>query len=642
MTCRFLIIITFIPFRLFAQEQIIIDAINDYTTSRLWAYEEIQVEWNMQGDLQIDLNEGINYLFENQPTVAEENLTRALEKNGKLWPAYYYRGIAKKLQRRLKEAQFDIQSALTLNSMLYEGYVELAKIQYLSLQIQESEKTIKRAIALDPNRPTAYYIRGDINLAQLQKQKAKSDYETCLEVSPDFLDARVKLALLESMNGSSKENVIRQLDQVLEVDSLNKGALLIHALLSYEHNKKQADKDLSYLIQADPNALLPYLLRGTLLTELNDFERAFSDFQKLSKATEKDENAFQGMQTSIDKKIDIQNAGAYLFTRLYGLSDRDRESIKEGYCYLFTGQYELALSNFQTLNNNEEPLVTYLKALTFEHMGAHQQAYHWYIQTRKLDNDIADVHKKLGIYQQELKQWTLSIISFDQVLELTPDAFYIYKIRGLSYYNLEDYESAIDDFTRYIFRNSNDREVFGFRAMANQKSGRQLDAYADFSRAGYEKMLNFPEIIRLADQLLQHGDTVSMVSSLEPIVSIAPYFTEGYCRLMKVKVKKGQWEYIQDNIAKATANCRKDASDIDYSYLLTIEAMIQLQNKDVDSAIGTLEKAIRQDSRNALAYLQRGKLYLDLGKKSKAEPDLRKASALGNSEANQLVSKSFQ
>jgi hypothetical protein len=66
------------------------EAFREFTTSRLRVFEEIPIEWKMEGSLQADLNEGLNYLLEENPGAAEESLTTVLKKDSTIWQAYYY------------------------------------------------------------------------------------------------------------------------------------------------------------------------------------------------------------------------------------------------------------------------------------------------------------------------------------------------------------------------------------------------------------------------------------------------------------------------------------------------------------------------------------------------------------------------
>ncbi len=274
-----------------------------------------------------------------------------------------------------------------------------------------------------------------------------------------FHDARIKLALIDLSAKKNEEEGVRRLNKVLEYDSLQKSALLFRSLLNSKRNKKQSVRDLTNLILVSPNNMMAYYFRGLMSTELGDYDLAFVDFRKVIKANSTSDNNFEGQQTWLDKKIDLQNAGHYTVTRIYGLPEDDGAKHCQAYCHILIGEYDKSITQItRTSNPKKEPLCMYLLAVSYEHKGEHDKAYQFYNLALQLDNDIADAHKKRAIYEQELKQWDRSIQDLTEVLRLTPDAYVIYKIRGTSYFYLDRFTNAISDYSKYLEPDSQTRK----------------------------------------------------------------------------------------------------------------------------------------------------------------------------------------
>lgn len=621
-----------------AQTQMFTDAFDDFSSGRLWTFEEIPIRWKMDGILQADLNEGLNNLLEGNPKVAVADLTKVLKKDSTIWQAYYYRAAARKELREFIYAEMDMRRALKLYGDFYEGFVELAKILYLRRQIQDSERAINRAVRLDRSRGAAYYLKGDINMSEKDMRNAIRNYKDCLAADSLFHDARIKLALLDALAQNNVGAAIEHLDKVLSYDSLQKNALLFRSILVYQKDKRQSARDLSNLILVSPNSLIALYYRGLVLAELAEFDRAFGDFQKVIKATSTDDNSFLGRQTWLDKKIDLQNAGAYTVSRMYGLSELDRRRLKQAFCFILIGEYAKAIDVIGKISNYyQEPAAVYLKAVACEHMGVHKAAFEYYNMALALDNQIADAYKKRGIYEQELKQWAKSIEDFTTVLKLNPASFFTNRMRGVSYYHMNRFQDAIDDFNIYLKNDSTNKEVRGFRGMAYLNTNQRLKGYVDFALSDNQQALDFKDMEKLADSVLQAGDTAQALYCLGAITENAPYFTEGYVQMFRIHVARNEWKAIADNISNALANNRPDAAKSGRSYLLAIQALLYARDSHKDDALRTLNEAIRFDGKNGFAYMQRGRLFLEMGKTSKAEDDLRKASALGSPEAKQIL-----
>jgi tetratricopeptide (TPR) repeat protein len=644
MRVKITVVLVFIgSFSLQAQERMFEEAFEEFATSRFWQYEEIPVTWNMKGTVQANLNEALNNLMEGNSAMAEHGLSDVLKEDPRLWQVYYYRAASRKNLHKFTGAEKDLAKALQLHPDFYEGYVELAKVHHLSGNISESERALKRATHIDNTRPIAFYLKGDINLVQQQTRNAIHDYEECLKADSLFHDARIKLALIELGTKKNEPEALQQLDRVLAYDSLQKTALLFRALLNADRNKKQSVKDLTNLIIVSPNNMMAYYFRGLILTELGatewgDYDRAFADFRKVIKATSADDNNFAGQQTWLDKKIDLQNAGHYTVSRVYGLPEDDGAKIRQAYCYILIGEYDKSIVTItRTSNPIREPLCIYLQAVAYEHKGQHDMAFKYYSRALELDKDIADAYKKRAIYEQELKQWDRSVRDFTEVLRLTPDAFVIYKMRGTSNFYIDRFKEAISDYSAYLAHDSTNKEIMGYRGMAYLRNKEKLNAYVDFAQSDNRHMLDFKEIIHLIDSVMIRRDTVKVMDALAGITRDHAYFTEGFVLKFKIHMARNEWASIENDIARAVRNSRKDAPKSDHAYLLTLQAMSFARNKHEEDAIRTFDEAIRMNKTNDLAYLERAKVWRVMGKSSKAESDLKQASSLGNKQAQQLL-----
>lgn len=621
-----------------AQPEMFEAALVDFSTRKHWEYEDIPVNWQMEGKLQAELNEGVNSLFENEPAVAEASFTKVLEMDEKIWQAYYYRAACRKQQHEFGSALWDLKQAIKFHGDFYQAYIELAKVYFLLNQSADGEVAISKAIRLDKSKAIGYYIKGDLELKMANFNGAISTYKTCLKVDSLFHDARIKLALLRMGKKMDVNTGLPELNQVLKYDSLQKTALLFRGIFLFESDKSQSIHDLTSLISVSPNNVMAYYLRGVQFTAMKKYDEAFSDFQRVIKATSTSDNNFKGQQTWVDKKIDIQNVGTYTVSRVYGLDERDAARIKQSYCQIITGDYTDAIAALNEMPDpNSEPLSVYLKAVAYEHKGEHDMAYTYYNIALKLDNEIADAHKKRGIYLQEVKQWRHSITDLTEVIRLDPGSISTYRIRGISYYHNSQFDKALSDYNTYLAYDSTDKEVLGLRGMAYFKLGQNLNAYVDFARSGNFNAISFVDLDMLIDGILLKGDTTQALHYISAFTDSAPFFTEAYADKFRIDMAHGKWTDIERDIAHVMRNMRMDANPIDQSYLVTLQGMIYARYKHDKDAMKTFDEAIAMDKNNALAFRQRGKLWMGQGKNLKAEEDLKRAIALGDKEATQLL-----
>jgi tetratricopeptide (TPR) repeat protein len=612
--------------------------INNFLENRDRKFEQIEIIWNMQGTVQADLNDGINYLLEGKPLRAEGSLSIVLDKDPTLWQALYYRGIARKHLKNYYQALHDLKTAVKLNPKFYEAHVELAKIYFTVNSLVESENYTKRAIQIDKEKAPAYYVRGCIYEAQNKTDLAIDSFRECLKADSLYHSARINIAMNTLIARKNETTTVHELDAALTLDSLQQDALMMRSILMFEKNKQQSLQDLTRSIRVSPNNTIAYYLRGILLTSMKQFDRAFSDFQNVIKATAMDDNNFEGQQTWVDKKIDIQNVGTYTLTRIYGLTDEDAIKLKQAFCLILTGAFDKSIAILNSTSTpKQEPLTVYLRAVANEHQGKHMHALALYNEAIAIDNTIADAYKKRGIYQQELKQFEKSISDFTTVLRLMPASYVIHKIRGVSYYYNKQFDKAIDDFNIYLKHDSTNKQVMGYRGMAYLESHQRLNAYMDFANSNNDHAFNLGDMLSLVDSVLQKGDTTLALKALTSFVKEHPTFTEAYAMKIKLHVKQNDWSLIESDLTSALSNMRPDAPKQDHAYLFTIQGIRMSNTNRPEEALDSFDAAIRFDKSNAFAYLERGKFLLVRKKISKATDDLKRAATLGNSEAKKLL-----
>jgi tetratricopeptide (TPR) repeat protein len=611
------------------------------TSDLLLPYEDIRMQWTMDGRIQANLNEGINYLFEQNPSIAESSFNKVLEQDSGIWQARYYRAICRKQAGSYAAAIDDFTRVLATNNATYECNLELGKTHQLNKDLRQAARHYDKAAKADPSRATTYFLRGNLYLDQMQPRMATRQYNACLSRDSSFHAARIRLAFVDMVSDGEATAALPHLDRVLSQDPAYRTALLLRGLIRFEDDPTASLIDLETLVRVNPTNLMAIYLRGLQQSVAGNYARAFADFHKVIDATAEDDNQFKGKQTWIDKRIDIQNVGTYAVTRVYGLPEVDGKIIKKAFCQLVMMQYDLCIQSIDSTSIfNSEPLCLYIKAVAFEHNSRHTDALNFYNRALNLDNDILDAHKKRAIYEQELKQYDSSVKDLTEVLRINPEAWIAYKIRGISHFYNGAWQSAIDDYTQYLAHDSADLEIRSYRGLAHRKAGHGLEAAVDFARANHADVIPPGELTQSLDSLLIIvGDTTRCMQYLDVFTEYMPDFTEGHAMRLRILASRNEWTKIERSVDRAIIYLRHDAPSEDRSYLLTMKAMVLGREKQYDTALAKLNLAITTDKFNSLAFLERGKLWLARGKTSKAIDDLRKAASLGHPDADALLRK---
>lgn len=611
-----------------------------------FGYLDPEFKWNMEGRVQAELNEGINFLKEGKPNLALAPLEGAIKLDNKLWVAFYYKGVALKQMRRYGEATAALILADRINPKNFATQIELAKSFDLLRNRSTAEKYYAKASDIEPSNGLPLYLLGNHYAALLRPDVAQKYYARCLEVDKNMLDAEVKLGLFEV--ATNPEKTIARMESVLRKDSLHKQALLFHGLLTADKKDKASLKNWNTLIRLNPTNPFFRLIRGSVLTEKGKYNEAFSDFRRTIDASQLTENDFSGQQTERDKFINLSFAGHYVVANVYSLPDDDAALVKQAYCLLFIKKYDEAYSAVSAVKTAyESALCMYLRGLISEHQGEHGRAFNTYNTALKYDNDIIDAHKKRGIYYSELGRWEDAAKDFNEMLRINPEAFYAYRLRGVTRYQVGNYDGAISDFNEYLRRDSTTLEVYGYRGMAHQQKKHALASTYDLLKSRNQRAVDGYAIINgEINKLLAAKDTAKAIWWLDRFVSADSLFANGHLIRVQVLMKAKKWAELENSADRALYKNGDGVKREKYNYALTKESVSYIlaakgyalvEQGRADEAIREIDEAIDINKMNSLAYLSRGKAKLKQKNKSGGLKDLKKAEEMGELEASEIL-----
>jgi tetratricopeptide (TPR) repeat protein len=610
------------------------------------SYEEVSFQWTMKATVQPPLNEGINSLREGKIDRALADLTTAIRMDCTLWVGYYYRGAANKLLNKFTDARRDFTKAIGLSKKIPEPYLEMGKLAYYQNDVKEAIRQFNQALQVAPDKVMAYYLLGDLYYRQNYPDRARSYYLKCDEIDRKFPDSKIKLGLLDIARTKDLEVGLPYFNEVLSIDSTNVEALLLRSVVSVKNNPTQSRKDLTRLVQYYPANRAFRLLRGFLLVELNEFDDAFVDLIKVTAESPLNEDKFVGKQTPIDKRIDLQYAGAFTTRHLYALKESDARKVKKAFCLLLTEKYADCVTALrETSVSDTSPLCLFLMGLAAEHVGRHTEAEAYYDRALTLDNDILDAHKKRGIYSTNKNDWKNGEKDFTEMLRISPNSYVANKLRGVARFYQSDYQGAIDDFSQYLKNDSLDRETLASRGFCYARLGETIRAADDLLHAGNLNAfyaLNLAEMGQSFDRMLAEGDTTQVLWYLQRFTTSDPYFVDGYVIKIKILRSKKDWSAIKEQAELGLKAYEQTAFGKDkhsYSYLLTINGMVQLRSDELKKAALFFDRALDESDDNSLAYLERGKLLLKLDREKDAKVDLTRAAKLGQKEAVEVLFK---
>ncbi len=585
---------------------------------------DLDFKWDMKGNVQVFMNEGISYLKEGNPSLAISNFDEVIKLDSLSWISHYYRGVCKKNLFKFEEAKQDLLISKRINSKQAETYVELGEVYHLQNSINKALAEYEMAIEIDPNLVQAYYNLGSLALLKGDLRRGLKYYKKCNEVNPKFPQAYMMQGILKFHAQKKNNESIALFDHALQADSTYSLTYFWRGLAYIGLGQpRKSLMDWSKLIQFNPENPSYALMRGCLYIELGDYDNAFNDLRKSIRRTAVDEEQFVGAQTTLDKRIDLQFAANYLTANGYGLDEKCFEFLKKGFCLLFLGRKTEALQEIKKAEEVQPSATVYfLGALVYEHSADHVSALKYYDKALALDNDIFDAYKKRSIYRSELKDWKGANEDFSQMFRLQSQSPTTYRLRGLAKSNNGDYKGAIDDLSKFLKTDSSDYEAIRTRSACLVMVGDEKSANEDM-----RKLLKIDGGLDLYETVSRNyltlKDTASALEVWREYANRDPYLFVPRMEIARIFIHQKKWDSARVEINKLLPLVTPENVTKKYSEILYWEGLIHYQNSEYNSAISKFTQSLKYDVNNADAKYFRAKAYEKTGQGKKAMGDLK-------------------
>jgi len=447
--------------------------------------------------IQRDLNESINLLTTGDVTNSEALLTSMIERGDLHWAIYYYRGVANNKMFRLEQAEKDFKSSLVLNDQVIETYLEYGKtLIYLERKsnnkkgndnLKNAKVQFEKALSINAISITTNLYLAGIEILLNNKSRAEKFLEVIEDQNPTNFQVLYLRGLIELKREKTNKG-LAFLNQSLEANPNYIPALLTRIVIN--EKKDELDlvlADLSKLIQLNPFDVILLNWRGYLQTLKKDYDAAYIDFKKALLGEEFfiDEESFSGNQSSRDKRIDWQECIDYHIKTISILPENDQSRIKKAICLAQIGSLQDALNSLELVKTNKSVNELLTEAVINEQLNNHQKAFNLYSRCIGIDNNIYLAYKKRSIYLGELKRYKEAFDDLDQMEKIKPQNNITNKLRGIYYYNLDEYEKAENYFSDYLKLDTVNQEVLYSLSLTRVALKKYKDAFNDINRLVY-------------------------------------------------------------------------------------------------------------------------------------------------------------
>jgi tetratricopeptide (TPR) repeat protein len=221
-----------------------------------------------------------------------------------------------------------------------------------------------------------------------------------------------------------------------------------------------------------------------------------------------------------------------------------------------------------------------------------------------------------------LENWQSALADFTQAIVINPNAFNAYNNRGFTYYSLNDYPAAIADFTKAIELNSGFTPAYNNRGLVYSAQGQYAEAFADYNHAIRIAPNDAIAYYNRGNIYSAQGQYAEAIADYTQAIALDPQDAAAY-------YNRGNIYSIHGQYAKALADyneaIRIDPND---ATAYTDRGLTYSAQGQYAKAIADYNQAIALDPHDATTYYNRGGAYADLQDYPAAIADYTQALAL--------------
>ncbi len=604
---------------------------NQIQLERFYLYTEVIPDWNMDGSLQLLLNEGINNLREGNIDIALSNFSDFTKSDSTNWITLYYQGICYKITGDFVSAEKYFLKASMLKKN-YEITMELGKVQRLKSNFKEAIRYYEEAIQIKPSHPETYFLLGEIALTQGNSKLATQYLTTCLKKDATYSDAKIQLALIEILKSKDPTSGLRFLNEILEKDSLNRSALVFRGLINFNDKPRKSLNDFTKLVRLNPSNPMMRYYRALLLIRLENYDLAFRDLRIL----------VQSSQYKSDRQLNhIHMAASYTYLNIYGLQDQIASKIRKSFCLFFIGDHQKSIETLLDIKKEDQSALScLLLALNYDLVRKDDLSYQFYQQTLALDPEKKDILFRASKAAINCKKWERAEGLINECLKQKIDTLQLMKLRGIARFNQNNFAGSIEDFSTYLKRFPNDEAITMEYAKALQKTGKYLSSINHFLSTKNYRAFNQLALRDSINSLVAKGDTTQALMHLRSYISITPEFFYARVMIVSIMIEKKLYNDADREIL-AALRCAENVQNLHmpFSEIQTARGIISANEGKEQEALQFFESAIEANKSNPRAHYEIAKILIRQGKQKSALKNLKSAYSLGYQKAQELISE---
>jgi tetratricopeptide (TPR) repeat protein len=565
---------------------------------------------NNPDDKYILINMGIANIEKKDFDNAEKYLNRLIEVYPNYTQGILTRGSMYAEKKDTLKAMEDYNLAIEKDKYFAPSYSMRAAVYLAQKDYDKALADFDEAIKIDPLQAGFYINRGLARYYKNDLRGSMADYNHVIEMEPSNQIAHFNRALLRSQVGDDNK-AIEDFNFVIQNEPENYIAYMNRGLLkSNIGDLRGAIADIDIVLKEYPDFYQGFYLRSEIQRKLNNLKSAEQDYlyaRKVEQQTQRD--AFAGKTKKDDNKTREKSDKTIDKFNLLVVADKE-ETEKSKYQSETRGK----IQNKQANVDLEPPFIAtyYEKHSDFQQYTRYNALVNELNKQNVLSRKLLITNHEMPLDSTQVAIHFASINEYSKLLSEQPNNKLYYFARGLDYMLVQDFASAIEDFTQ-----------------ATQIDNKFALAYYNLAVAQTKRIKTQESVPGLYSTEPQSDLSISMQLGGKPVSQPSKILDTD------AKTLKSKMEY--DAILQNYNKVLELSPDFTYAYYNRAE--VKAMRNDFRAAVLDYNEALKRDPEFAEAYYNRGICRLRVKDSERGLDDLRKAGELGIVNAYSIIKR---
>ena len=471
------------------------------------------------------LNRGVCYLYLKDTLKAYDNFDLAVRTNRENPDSYNRRGTLYMQQRRFAEAEADFDKAISCDSAYLPSYFNRALVYSDTNRPLQSLDDLDKVIALDSSSSLGYYNRAIVRSQIGDYNRALDDYDRVARYSPENVLVYYNRGSLQAYLGNDAA-ALADFSRAISLYPDFANAYLQRSDIYYrmgDMRQARRDRDLASRKIAAYKARLSDSTYSIFADTTQHFDRLLSFDSKLSGSS------FDRI-ASRENGSDLKLIPLFKFT--LSRSDSTLTALRRVYFTPRMVDFKRHVNNELLTLSHEESNVATDSLVLLDRQFA---------EALRRDDRSWELLFQRAITQSLVKQYTNSVNTYSQAIEINPANPFLYLNRSTTRAEMIDFISSIDNAYQRItidtdpalrLQNDHSRSYNYDEAIADLNASLKL--YPDFAYSYY----NRANLMALSGKLPEAYEDYTRAIELNPQFAEA-YYNRGLVQIFMKDTRKG-------------------------------------------------------------------------------------------------------